>query len=211
MTVAELNQLRPGDYVVHIDHGVGRFDGLVKIAAGDGRMQEAIKLVYKRRRRAVRQRALAAPHFALQVGRRRAAEGLQTGQRRLAEAEERHQEGRQGHFARADRPLRQAQGLEGLRLLARQLFAARAGGVVPLGGHARPAVGHGGHQEGHGVGPSRWTGWCAATWASARPRWRSARRSRPPSTASRSPCWFRRRSSPCSTTVRSPSGCAISR
>ena len=47
MTVAELNQLRPGDYVVHIDHGVGRFDGLVKIAAGDGRMQEEIKLVYK--------------------------------------------------------------------------------------------------------------------------------------------------------------------
>ncbi len=47
MTVAELNQLRPGDYVVHIDHGVGRFDGRVKIAAGDGRMQEAIKLVYK--------------------------------------------------------------------------------------------------------------------------------------------------------------------
>ena len=47
MTVAELNQLRPGDYVVHIDHGVGRFDGLEKIAAGDGRMQEAIKLVYK--------------------------------------------------------------------------------------------------------------------------------------------------------------------
>ena len=47
MTVAELNQLRPGDYVVHIDHGVGRFDGLAKIAAGDGRMQEAIKLVYK--------------------------------------------------------------------------------------------------------------------------------------------------------------------
>ena len=47
LTVAELNELKPGDYVVHIDHGVGRFDGLVKIAAGDGRMQEAIKLVYK--------------------------------------------------------------------------------------------------------------------------------------------------------------------
>ena len=47
MTVAELNQLKPGDYVVHIDHGVGRFGGLVKINAGDGRMQEAIKLVYK--------------------------------------------------------------------------------------------------------------------------------------------------------------------
>lgn len=46
MTVAELNQLRPGDYVVHIDHGVGRFDGLVKIAE-NGRTHEAIKLVYK--------------------------------------------------------------------------------------------------------------------------------------------------------------------
>ena len=47
LTIQELNELKVGDYVVHIDHGVGRFDGLVKIAAGDGRMQEAIKLVYK--------------------------------------------------------------------------------------------------------------------------------------------------------------------
>ena len=46
MTVAELNQLRPGDYVVHIDHGVGRFDGLVKIDE-NGKAHEAIKLVYK--------------------------------------------------------------------------------------------------------------------------------------------------------------------
>jgi len=46
MTVAELNQLRPGDYVVHVDHGVGRFDGLVKIAE-NGKTHEAIKLVYK--------------------------------------------------------------------------------------------------------------------------------------------------------------------
>ena len=46
MTVAELNQLRPGDYVVHIDHGVGRFDGLVKMVE-NGKAHEAIKLVYK--------------------------------------------------------------------------------------------------------------------------------------------------------------------
>ncbi len=46
MTVAELNQLRPGDYVVHIDHGVGRFDGLVRIDE-NGKSHEAIKLVYK--------------------------------------------------------------------------------------------------------------------------------------------------------------------
>ena len=46
MTVAELNSLKLGDYVVHIDHGVGRFGGLVKINEG-GKLHEAIKLVYK--------------------------------------------------------------------------------------------------------------------------------------------------------------------
>ncbi|MCH5334825.1 MAG: transcription-repair coupling factor [Alistipes sp.] len=46
MTVAELNSLKTGDYVVHIDHGVGRFGGLVKINE-NGRMHEAIKLIYK--------------------------------------------------------------------------------------------------------------------------------------------------------------------
>ena len=46
MTIAELNSLQVGDYVVHIDHGVGRFGGLVKIEE-NGKRHEAIKLVYK--------------------------------------------------------------------------------------------------------------------------------------------------------------------
>ncbi len=46
MTVAELNALKVGDYVVHIDHGVGRFGGLVKLQE-NGRTKEVIKLVYK--------------------------------------------------------------------------------------------------------------------------------------------------------------------
>ena len=46
MTVAELNALKVGDYVVHIDHGVGRFGGLVKLN-DNGRVREAIKLIYK--------------------------------------------------------------------------------------------------------------------------------------------------------------------
>ncbi|MFR9602596.1 MAG: transcription-repair coupling factor [Rikenellaceae bacterium] len=46
MTIAELNQLKMGDYVVHYDHGVGKFGGLVKINE-NGRMHEAIKLTYK--------------------------------------------------------------------------------------------------------------------------------------------------------------------
>ena len=48
MTVAELNALRVGDYVVHIDHGVGRFDGLVTLPdPSGGRPREVIKLVYR--------------------------------------------------------------------------------------------------------------------------------------------------------------------
>ena len=46
MTIAELNALQIGDYVVHIDHGVGRFGGLVH-STTNGAVQEFIKLIYK--------------------------------------------------------------------------------------------------------------------------------------------------------------------
>lgn len=46
LTVAELNNLQVGDYVVHIDHGVGRFGGLVH-SVENGKRQESIKLVYR--------------------------------------------------------------------------------------------------------------------------------------------------------------------
>ncbi len=46
LTVAELNELKPGDYVVHIDHGVGRFGGLVRTVE-NGRVHEAVKLEYR--------------------------------------------------------------------------------------------------------------------------------------------------------------------
>jgi len=46
ITISELQNLHPGDYVVHIDHGIGRFGGLAKID-NDGKIQEAIRLVYK--------------------------------------------------------------------------------------------------------------------------------------------------------------------
>ncbi len=46
ITLKELNMLHPGDYVVHIDHGIGKFAGLVKTEV-NGKMQEAIRLVYR--------------------------------------------------------------------------------------------------------------------------------------------------------------------
>ena len=46
LSLKELNQFTPGDYVVHTDHGVGRFAGLVRIPNGDT-TQEVIKIVYQ--------------------------------------------------------------------------------------------------------------------------------------------------------------------
>ena len=46
LSLKELNQFEPGDYVVHIDHGIGRFAGLVRIPNGNT-TQEVIKLIYQ--------------------------------------------------------------------------------------------------------------------------------------------------------------------
>jgi transcription-repair coupling factor (superfamily II helicase) len=46
LTIKELTRLNPGDYVVHIDHGVGKFGGLVTSDV-NGQKQEAIKLIYR--------------------------------------------------------------------------------------------------------------------------------------------------------------------
>lgn len=47
MALKELNQLQIGDYVVHLDYGIGKFGGLVKTTLGTGKMQEMVKLIYK--------------------------------------------------------------------------------------------------------------------------------------------------------------------
>ncbi|MFB9863462.1 transcription-repair coupling factor [Rufibacter immobilis] len=46
LTLKELRTLKPGDYVTHMDYGIGRFAGLEKVEVG-GRLQEAIRLVYR--------------------------------------------------------------------------------------------------------------------------------------------------------------------
>ncbi len=45
LTIKEINQLQQGDYVVHMDHGIGRFAGLVRLRIGE-KVQEVIKLTY---------------------------------------------------------------------------------------------------------------------------------------------------------------------
>lgn len=46
LTIQELNTLKVGDYVVHIDHGVGRFGGLSRTVE-NGKVHEVIKLIYR--------------------------------------------------------------------------------------------------------------------------------------------------------------------
>ncbi len=46
LTLKELKELKPGDHVVHIDHGVGVFDGLQKMDV-NGQQQEAVRLIYR--------------------------------------------------------------------------------------------------------------------------------------------------------------------
>jgi transcription-repair coupling factor (superfamily II helicase) len=48
ITLKELNKLSMGDYVTHIDHGIGKYGGLQKIEV-EGKKQEAIKLMYGER------------------------------------------------------------------------------------------------------------------------------------------------------------------
>ncbi len=45
ITLKELRELKPGDYVTHIDHGIGKYAGLEKVEVS-GKMQEMIRLVY---------------------------------------------------------------------------------------------------------------------------------------------------------------------
>jgi len=46
LTLRALRELQPGDYVTHIDHGVGLYSGLQKIEV-NGNMQEAIRIIYR--------------------------------------------------------------------------------------------------------------------------------------------------------------------
>ena len=46
LTLRALRELQPGDYVTHIDHGVGTYSGLQKIEV-NGRVQEAVRIIYK--------------------------------------------------------------------------------------------------------------------------------------------------------------------
>ena len=46
LTMKELQEMEPGDYIVHVDFGIGKFGGLVRVPVGNS-YQEMIRIVYK--------------------------------------------------------------------------------------------------------------------------------------------------------------------
>ena len=46
LTMKELQEMEPGDYIVHVDFGIGKFGGLVRVPAGES-YQEMIRIIYK--------------------------------------------------------------------------------------------------------------------------------------------------------------------
>ena len=47
LTMKELQEMEPGDYIVHVDFGIGKFGGLVRVPVGNS-YQEAIRIIYQR-------------------------------------------------------------------------------------------------------------------------------------------------------------------
>ncbi len=47
LSMKELQEMSPGDYIVHIDHGIGKFGGLVRVPTGDS-YKEMIRIIYQR-------------------------------------------------------------------------------------------------------------------------------------------------------------------
>ena len=148
------DDLKAGDYVVHYQHGVGRYGGMVKRAIG-GVERDYLLLEYKGGDKlyvpsdqidAVRHYTGGETPALSPPGRRRLGEG----QGRVRSAVARDRPG-------ARRALPEAAARAGPRVPAGHAVAARAGGGVPVRGDARSAQGHRRREGRHGEPSIRWT------------------------------------------------------
>ena len=114
LTINDLNSFNIGDYVVHIDHGVGVFGGLVRLRDDFGRMREVVKITYKDG-----DVVFVSVHALHKISRFRSKDGE-------APKIQRQEKG-QGYRQGPDSTVCQAARFQGLRLLAGHLFAGRIG------------------------------------------------------------------------------------
>jgi transcription-repair coupling factor (superfamily II helicase) len=208
-TAGFFDDLKPGDYVVHHQHGVGRYQGMVKRAIG-GVERDYLLLEYKGDDK------LYVPSDQIDAVRHYTG-GDSPSLSRLGG----------GDFAKTKARVKP----RSRRVIAQELvvlyqtrlhtpghafpvdtpWQRETGGCLPLPRDPRPAQGHRGGQGRHGARPARWIAWCAATSGSARPRWRCGPRSRPCRTASRWRCWCPPRCWPPSTSRPSATASPASR
>ena len=130
LSLKELNQFTPGDYVVHTDHGVGRFAGLVRIPNGDT-TQEVMKIVYQNE-----DVVFVSIHSLHKVSKYKGKEGSappqQARHRSLGEAERPHQDEDKGYCPRLDKTLLATPRGEGVPIQSRQLPATGVGSLLHL-------------------------------------------------------------------------------
>ena len=145
-----LERLSPGDLVVHIDHGIARYEQMLR-RGGAGEERDYLELVVRRRRPHLRARG--ADRAGEPLRGRRASVPLPPRWRRVEPDQDPGPEGRRRPRRRPPAPLRGAGRGGGPRLRPGHPVAAGAGGFVPVRGDARPAAGDRRGQGRHGVGP----------------------------------------------------------
>ncbi len=150
---ADLADLKAGDYVVHAQHGVGRFLGLREVSHGQ---EPADYMVLEYAGEATALRPFDPHGSGAEVSRRR-RRGARAGQARRRDLGA-HEEAGQGPDARHGRGtpqvVRRAQTGRGLLLLARQQLAEGVRGRFRIHRDQGPANRHPGSQAGHGEPPA---------------------------------------------------------
>ena len=154
-SLESLAQLSPGDHVVHMDHGIGRFRGLERVEIG-GESIEALVVGY------AGGEILRVPVYRLDEVERwvgthpgdRPASLHRIGGRRWKRLKSRTPGRDPADGRRAAGTLRGQACAAGVRILPGHPLAAGDGGGVPLRGHARPARRRRGRQARHGGRPA---------------------------------------------------------
>ena len=150
----DLVTLRPGDYVVHAQHGIGRFVEMRQrtVQRRHPRVPGAgVRVIQARPARRPALRAHRRARRGEPLRRRRGAHAQQARRRRLGQDEGSRAQGRPADRGPARAALRRPPGRARLRVRQGHAVAARAGGRVPLHRDARPAVGDRRGQGGHGA------------------------------------------------------------
>ncbi len=123
--LSDFRDLAAGDYVVHVEHGIGQYQGLREIPQADGSKAEFMVLEYAEGRAAVCSADPAGSGAEVSLGRGRARGAEPAGHAAVGEDQGAGEEGHAGHGRRAAETLRPAQDRARISVLRRQPVHAR--------------------------------------------------------------------------------------